>query len=342
MAKAKDTTASAVEATDDGTETGNVQTGQAGMTVEERLAAGQKPPESGDPAEGGINGEGQSEGTGEGEGESRETRDEGAGTSEEDKAQDGNDEGTETPEEGKEPEEDGDQDLAEGKIQDGEIKGLSPEIQAKVNARIHKVNIKRKNAEAKTEQTESQLKVLSGKIQDANIQAAMRLGFDPNYITADEAKTLNRFENLRAWRKFLRVHRAGYEGSGTKEDPSMTAEEVAEREAAIEDELMDIGGTARALAMERLALKDADAAVGRKLRLAKTNGGKTSPDAKATGDKPRKVNPKPPTLPSGGATRRPPVSAAGARKSGFDKKEFTEGGADKTALEKQYENIFTG
>jgi hypothetical protein len=58
---------------------------------------------------------------------------------------------------------------------------------------------------------------------------------------------------------------------------------------------------------------------------------------------PKKVDPKPPKLPeSGGATRKPPVSAGNKGKAVFDSKEFNESGADKAALEKQYEKIFGG
>jgi len=223
--------------------------------------------------------------------------------------------------------------LDEGKIKDGEIKGLPSEIQAKVNKRIHGLNIKRKNAEAKAEQTEAQFKILNTKLQDENIQAAIKLGFDPNYGTAEDAKKLNRVENLQAWRSFYREYvENGYEGSGVKDDQSMNAAEVKRKLYAVEDELMDIGGSVRSKAMERMALKDADAAVGRKIRLEGANKSTTTP--------PKKVNPKPPKLPEGGATRRPPVSTAGKGKSGFDQKEFNNSARDENALEEQYKKIF--
>ena len=220
----------------------------------------------------------------------------------------------------------------DGEIADGEVEGLSAKAQAKINARIHELNIKRKNAEAKAEQTEAQLKALDGKIKDENVQAVMKMGIDPEYINADEAKTLNRFENLRAWKKWLRTHRDGYEGAGTKEDPSMTVAEVAEREATIEDELLDVAGPARTLWLERSKQMREDMALGRKTRLAEA----AKRDAPA-----KKLDPKPPKLPeANGATRRPPVSAGSKGKAVFDKKEFNESGADGSALEKQYEKLF--
>ncbi|MEI7903044.1 MAG: hypothetical protein WCK89_22625 [bacterium] len=236
-----------------------------------------------------------------------------------------------TPEEGKPPAEKPEEG-EDGEIADGEVEGLSAKAQAKINARIHEINIKRKNAEAKSEQAEAQLKVLGSKVQDENVQAVMKLGLDPEYITADEAKTLNRFENLRAWKKWLRTHRDGYEGAGTKEDPSMTSADVAEREAAIEDELLDVAGPARTLWLERSKQMREDMALGRKTRLAEA----AKRDAPA-----KKLDPKPPKLPeTNTATRRPPVSAGSKGKAVFDKKEFNEAGADGSALEKQYEKLF--
>jgi hypothetical protein len=298
-------TAGAAEATEDDAGAG---AGNAGMTVEERLKARGAPPAAADDA-----------------------ADETAGDADEAAGDEGATGDEEADDDAGEDEAAGE----DGEIKEGEVEGLSPQAQAKINKRIHKLNIRRKDAETKAEQTESQLKALSAKLQDENVQAAVRRGFDPNYITAEDAKTLNRAENLRAWRSFYRAHREnGYEGSGKGDDQSLTAAEVAMRLDAVEDELLDIGGSARALAQERLALKDADAAVGRAIRL-----GKKAPAGNAP---PKKVNPKPPKLPTGGdsASRRPPVSAGGKRKPTFDKGEFDKDGADKPALEKQYESIY--
>jgi hypothetical protein len=220
----------------------------------------------------------------------------------------------------------------DGEIKDGEVEGLNAKAQAKINERIHELNIKRKNAEAKTEQLETQFNDLNKKVQDENVQAVMKMGLDPEYITPDEAKILKRFEVLREWKRWCRTHRTGYEGSGTKEDPSMTEAEVADQEARIEDELLDIGGTARALWVERTKQMLEDMTAGRKLRLEK---------AKKPAGKP--ADPQPPRLPAGtGASRKPLVSAGSKVKTGFDDKEFKEAGADKSALEKQFEKIFGG
>ncbi len=223
---------------------------------------------------------------------------------------------------------DGSEEGAEGEIKEGEVEGLSAKAQAKINERIHELNIKRKNAESEAEQTKARLKDLEVKIQDEHVLAVMKLGLDPEYVTAEEAKTLNRFENLRAWKKWFRTHRDGYEGADPKEN--MTAQEVAEREAAVEDELLDVAGPARTLWLERTKQMREDMAAGRKLRI-----------EKASKPKPKTPDPKPPKLPeTNGATRKPPVSAGSKGKAAFDPKEFQAAGGDKDALEKQFEKIF--
>ena len=111
----------------------------------------------------------------------------------------------------------------------------------------------------------------------------------------------------------------------------MTAADVAEREGAVEDELLDMGGSSGSLWMERAKLMREDMAAGRKLRLDRAKKPKGTPD------------PKPPRLPeAAGATHRPPVSAGSKGKATFDKKEFSEAGGDESALEKQYDKIFGG
>ncbi|MFA5401272.1 MAG: hypothetical protein WC359_12565 [Dehalococcoidia bacterium] len=225
---------------------------------------------------------------------------------------------------------DGSDEGAEDEIKEGEVEGLSVKAQAKINERIHELNIKRKNAESEAEQTKARLKDLEVKIQDEHVLAVMKLGLDPEYVTPEEAKTLNRFENLREWKKWLRTHRDGYEGSDPKE--SMTPQQVAEREALVEDELLDVAGPARTLWLERTKLMREDMAAGRKARL-----------EKASKPKPKTPDPKPPKLPeTNGATRKPPVSAGSKGKAAFDSKEFQAAGGDKDALEKQFEKIFGG
>ncbi len=218
----------------------------------------------------------------------------------------------------------------DGEIKDGDVEGLSAKAQAKINARIHELNIKRKNAETRAEDAETRAKVLESRYKDENVQAVTKLGLHPDYFTDGEAKTIKRFHDLRGWKKWLSTHREGYEGSDDKYDPSMSAAKVAEHEAAVDDELLDIAGPARTLWLERSKQMEEDRTRGREARLADAK-------RKKSGIKPAL---KPPTLPTrSGATRKPPVSGARG-KAGFDETEFKKDGAGKDALEKQYEKIF--
>lgn len=223
---------------------------------------------------------------------------------------------------------------ADGQIKEGEVEGLSAKAQAKINERIHELNVKRKNAEAAAAAAAEQLKALESKLSDEHVQAIAKMGLYPEYVSQEEAKTLSRFENLRAWKRWCRTHRDGYEGAGTKEDPSMTPEQVADREAAIEDELLDVAGPARTLWLERAKQMREDMLTGRKLRLGMKAKG---------GDEKKPPLPKPPKLPEGGgAPRRPPVSGAQKAKAGFNADEFKASGGNKDALQTQYEKIFGG
>ena len=221
----------------------------------------------------------------------------------------------------------------DGKFKEGELEGLGAKAQAKVNARIHELNVKRKNAEAEASALKEKLAPLEEKLADAYVQAVMKTGLDPEYVTPEEAKLLTRAENLRAWKRWLRQHRDGYDGSGAKDDPSMSAEQVAAREAEIEDELLDVAGPARTLWMERTKQMRADMAAGRQLRLNKVLKPGSTPQL-----------PKPPKLPAtaGAGARRPLVGAGRREKAVFSSDEFNQAGADENALEKQYEKIFGG
>lgn len=241
--------------------------------------------------------------------------------------------------EDKDPADEGDPadqaDPEDGQFGDGELAGLGAKAQEKVNARIHGLNVKRKDAEAKAAELEGRLKEFDGQLDAAHVSLAVASGLPPEYVTAAEAKTLERYQKLRMWKRWCNAHREGYEGDGDKE--AMSVAEVAERGAAIEDELLDLAGPAQSLLRERAKQWRADAEAGRRLRLAREQGRKPG----------TAVRPKPPRLPpgggagGGGAARRPPVSAGGQKERGaMDDKEFAEDGADESALEKQYKKIF--
>ena len=239
-----------------------------------------------------------------------------------------------------------DPDLNEGKIKDGEIKGLAPEAQAKINQRIHEFNVKRKNAQAETDTAKARVTELEAKQGDIFIEVA-KLGFAPDYVNNDEATKITRCDNLKAWNRWLGEHLGeDYEGSDPEKDPSMTAAQIKKMKAAVEEELMELSADVKSLRTTTVRLMQSDLARGRKARLAE-EAGKTDdePGKKKTEDGAgkKKVDPKPPKLSgANGATRRAPLSAGDKKPPAFDQKEFKEQGGNKTALVNQYAKIFGG
>jgi len=239
-----------------------------------------------------------------------------------------------------------DPDLNEGKIKDGEIKGLAPEAQAKVNQRIHEFNVKRKNAQAEADTAKARVTELEAKQGDIFVEVA-KLGFAPDYVTKDEATKITRCENLKAWNRWLGEHLGeDYEGSDPEKDPSMTAAQIKKMKAAVEEELMELSADVKSLRTTTVRLMQSDLARGRKARLAE-EAGKTDdePGKKKTEDGAgkKKVDLKPPKLSgANGATRKAPLSAGDKKPPAFDQKEFKEQGGNKTALVNQYAKILGG
>jgi hypothetical protein len=222
-------------------------------------------------------------------------------------------------------------------LKPGDVEGLSEKAQAKVNERIHELNVKRKNAEAKATDLETEVATLKGKT-GAVFEAVAKMGLAPEYVAEAEAKQIQRYEQLKVWNRWLTRNAAGYEGSDDKEDPSWTQEQVADAKLKVEEELMELAPVARGLWTSKIEQMKADLERGRKARLAEERA-KAGP----TAGQGRKAPAKPPKLPDGGAgSRRPPVSAGAARRSAFDEKQFQADGGGRSALEKQFEAIIGG
>ncbi|MFA5187304.1 MAG: hypothetical protein WC551_12570 [Patescibacteria group bacterium] len=222
--------------------------------------------------------------------------------------------------------------VQEGEIKEGEIDGLSEKAQAKVNKRIHEINIKYKNEAERAQDLESRLEGVEKKLSSESIKSAVRLGIDPNYIEEDGAKLLQEFDNLKAWKRFCTLNRdEDYEGTGTPEKPQYTRAQIRELEAGIDDRLLDVAGPARQTWSEARKQQLADQEAGRKLRLAKAKPSNARPD------------PNPPKLPTRkGASSVPPVGTQGRRRAGFDQGQFKTEGADRNSLNKQFEKMFGG
>jgi hypothetical protein len=217
---------------------------------------------------------------------------------------------------------DDDAEAEDGKLQAGEVKGLSPEAQAKVNERIHKLNIKRKDAEARAAAAEAKAKELEGR-DAASVQDAIRLGLAPEYVTKEEVAQIKRYETLRLEKRWLARHRDGYEGSGEKGDVSLSAEDVAERALDVDEELSDLAPQAKALLKERSEQMLADMKLGRSIRNKTAKGGSSVR--------------KPTALP-GRTTPKKPWQEARKERLGTDS--FHDRGSNRSALETIYESRF--
>ncbi|MCK9599136.1 MAG: hypothetical protein M0R06_08855 [Sphaerochaeta sp.] len=216
-----------------------------------------------------------------------------------------------------------DPELEDGKLQAGEVKGLSPEAQAKVNARIHELNVKRKQAEARAAELEAKTVGLEQRDAEA-AREAIRLGLAPEYVSKEEVADLKRYEQLRMEKRWLTQHRDGYEGTGKDGDTELSAEQIADRQADVEDELSDLAPRMKALLRERSGQMLADMRVGRKIRM----GSGANPTVR-----------KPSALPGNGRTQpRGPVPRQ--TETQLSAKSFSERGGNKRALEDIYESRF--
>lgn len=212
-------------------------------------------------------------------------------------------------------------------IQDGEIKGIAGKDQEAVNRRIGKVVARAKAAEERAAAAEKELTELKGKAEGGLLEQVRKLGLSADLVTKDDAQTLDRYRKLRAQKTWCRTHEDGYEGKGG-DDESVSAQAVRKRLVEIEDELEEIGASAREIQQrsDKRAREIWAAGLKALSKPAASGGGK-------------KVV-KPPQLPSGGgAAAKPPVSARKGKES-FDSGEFRKAGANKAALEKQFEKLY--
>jgi len=220
-------------------------------------------------------------------------------------------------------------------VRKDEIKGLSPEAQAKVNRRIGKVVAREKAALSRAETAEQELTEARSKLEGGLPELVKRLGLHGELVDKDEAKLVDRYTQLKAWKAFCRRYeRDGYEGKGG-EDQSMSPEEIREKLSTVEDELEEIGSRARDV--QARVDKQAREIFARGLAAMKADKGKGK---EKSAEKPKRPA-KPPKLPTGSATPKP---AANGKKvqSKFDMEEFKKQGASKDALEKQFEKYYGG
>jgi ElaB/YqjD/DUF883 family membrane-anchored ribosome-binding protein len=220
-------------------------------------------------------------------------------------------------------------------VKKDEVKGLTAEAQEAVNRRIGKVVAREKTAIERAETAETELEAARSKLEGGLPELVKRLGLHGDLVTKAEAETIDRYGKLRAQRSWCRQHEDGYEGRG-EGDPSVDAKTVRQRLVQIEDELDDMGSTAKEIQarVERQA-REIWAAGQKALK-----GKGSSVKGQAAGDKPApKTVVNPPKIPGGTGTPKAPASTKKARTE-FDQAEFKKDGGGKSALEKQFEKLY--
>ena len=221
-------------------------------------------------------------------------------------------------------------------IRKDEIKGLTEEAQTAVNRRIGKVVAREKAAIERADAAESELEAAKGKLDGGFPDMVKRLGLHGDLVNKDEAQTLEQYGKLKAQRAWCRRHEQdGYEGTGG-DDPNVDAKTIRSRLVEIEEQLDEIGSSAKEIQgrVEKQAREIW--AAGRAALKAKDAGGRGPGDGNR---KTEKTLVKPPRIPSGTGTPKAPA-AAKKSKGTFDPTEFKKDGGGKAALEKQMEKLY--
>lgn len=196
---------------------------------------------------------------------------------------------------------------------------LTPEQQAAFNKAIGKKTAQRRRAEEKAAELEKErdaLKAerdeLKGKVgDDAVLAAAQQAGVLPEYVSADDARTVAAAEQLRAEVKNLkRLVRAGEDYTGVDangNERTWSARQLADLLDAAEERLERNGPKAERIKAKAADEIRADIEAGRQARLGKAKVPATVKPATQT------RTAVPPALPGeGGGKRRDPRADAGA------------------------------
>ena len=159
-----------------------------------------------------------------------------------------------TDEQEEESEEEGeDESDDESDSEDQESEGKLPaKLQEKIDKRIGKEVAKRKVAEERLEAASEERKALSEQLSD--LQASLSVGVQgvhPMFLVDSESEIDNRENEIMRFRSWARKNKHGYDGSGTPEDPSYTAEEIETRLEQLEDERQVILPRARKIVAAR-------------------------------------------------------------------------------------------
>jgi hypothetical protein len=160
--------------------------------------------------------------------------------------------------------------------EDLEVKrGLTPELQAKFDARIGKYAEKARLAREEAETARAAAAAATGDTPEQRLAVAQAVGLDPAYIAKPEAALVTKVNALQAEEDRLVEHPDGIED----EDPSkaMTAVQVQKRLVVLRREMAALQPRAQAAYDAGLKLQMRDMEEGRKLRLARAAAARGKP-----------------------------------------------------------------
>jgi len=256
----------------------------------------------------------------------------------------------------------------EGKDEEGKDHSLPPEVQEKVDRRIGKEVARRKEAEELLEAERTLSKELTAKVSDLETkgrEGPAGSGTENRLLLADSEAELEKREDF-LWRveEFCEENRDGYEGKGTDQDPSYTAEEIRTRLLQVRRERERDLPRAREMLKRRAAFEavtreaypeladprsDLSAEANRvlarvpglkalpdyKLVLGDLLAGRKAREVKKTG--PARVAPKPPPAPAAPTPPRSGVQGTGKPKGKSTFETFADGEFSEEALAKGFD-----
>ena len=146
-----------------------------------------------------------------------------------------------------------DDEAEESDTDDEESEGkLDKKLQEKIDKRIGKEVAKRKTAEEKLTATKTERDKLSEELSDLRLSInAGSSGLHPMFLVDSENDIDKRESEIMAFRAWARKNKHGYEGDGTPQDPSYSAEQIEDRLEQLEDERQVILPRARKIVAER-------------------------------------------------------------------------------------------
>ena len=143
---------------------------------------------------------------------------------------------------------------------------FNEEQQQIFDKRVGKEIAKRKELESKLHELEESLNEVKGKSNPDVIKASESLGVPAVYLNPSESKLLAEYDKWRGIRDFCRNHKEGYVGQGGN-DRDINSDEIHLWLEQATDNLVEIAPEAKSVRQSKSKQLADDAALGRKLRL---------------------------------------------------------------------------